>query len=335
MNPATASPRHWIQAPVPDTLFFGYGWLAVLLPLVWFPHLFAPVVLVVLLFNYVHRHYTFVLVYGEPEVFRRDREVYLLLPLLAAMVTYLFAFFDAFRLLLTFSVLWTIFHSVAQKFGIMRVYSRKAGYGEAWIEKGLVYAWFAVVSLGVAEQQRSALLEYTSGQVILSVLGNYLAWMTTASYLAGAVAVYFTAAYVRQEIKNRDRFSYPKNLYILSILGLYGIFFHSLVVGYVVFAFSHAVEYIAFVNLFVAAKYKKRPDLSSALAFAARKLWLFSASFAVLVVVLCLIARTYDQDAFLVYIVGSSFLHFVYDAMIWKVRRPEVGEPLGIKYAQV
>lgn len=32
------------------------------------------------------------------------------------------------------------------------------------------------------------------------------------------------------------------------------------------------------------------------------------------------------------YIVGSSFLHFIYDGWIWKVRDPKVGKALGIAY---
>jgi len=90
---------------------------------------------------------------------------------------------------------------------------------------------------------------------------------------------------------------------------LYSVFFYSLVVGYIVFAFSHALEYIAFVNIFVNSKYKKRQDSGS------------------------LFGMNLDENAFTICIVGSSFLHFIYDGLIWKVRKPEVGKPLDIKYA--
>lgn len=336
MLPAMASvasqDRTWIQAPTEDLSCFSFGWLLAFIPLFVAPSLTPVVILVVLLFNYVHRHYTFVLVYGEPEEFAKHKDAYLLLPVAAAAVTFLFVHLDAFPALLTISVLWTIAHSVAQKYGIARVYARKAGYGEAWIEKGLIYSWFGVTFFGLAEKERGALAEYTSGQVILGYLGDQLGWMTLAAYGAAIVALGFTLLYARQEWRHRARLSLPKNLYILSTVLLFAVFFHSLVVGYIVFAFSHALEYIAFVNLFIARKYRNRPELKSLLARAAKNQPLASATFAGVVIALSLIAHAYDENAFAVYIVGSSFLHFIYDAMIWKVRKPEVGEPLGIRY---
>ena len=327
-----AEDQTWIQAPTEDLSYFSFGWLLVFIPLFVTPSLTPAVILVVLLFNYVHRHYTFVLIYGEPEEFARHRQAYVLLPLIALAVTFLSVALNAFPLLLTISVLWTILHSVAQKYGLTRVYARKAGYGDRWIEKGVIYSWFYVAFFGVAESERGALAEYTSGQVILSYVGAHLDWMTLASHVALLVALGFTALYLRQEWRHRVRISIAKNLYVGSILLLYAVFFYSLVVGYIVFAFSHALEYIAFVNLFVAQKYRKRPGVTSFLARAVRRQRLTSATFAGLVIGLSLIARAYDEDAFAVYIAGSSFLHFIYDAMIWKVRRPEVGEPLGIRY---
>lgn len=333
MARSVATPdRTWIQAPTEDLSCFSLGWLLILFPLLVAPSLTPAVILIVLLFNYVHRHYTFVLVYGEPEEFSKHKQAYLLLPLAAGAVTFLAVHLDAFRLLLTLSVLWTMFHSVAQKYGIARVYSRKAGYGAGWVDKGLIYAWFYVAFFGVAEQQRGALAEYTAGQVILHYVAPYLGWMTAASYVALLAALGFTALYLRQELAQGERISLAKNVYMLSTLALFALFFYSLAIGYIVFAFSHALEYIAFVNLFVAQKYRKRPGLTSFLARAVRNQWATSSAFAGLVIGLSLIARAYDENAFAVYIVGSSFLHFIYDAMIWKVRRPEVGEPLGIRY---
>ena len=107
---------------------------------------------------------------------------------------------------------------------------------------------------------------------------------------------------------------------------------HSVVIGYIVMGFSHAVEYIAFVNYFVDKKYKKKPESKSLLARASKKLWLYSGLFALVVIVLSLTGRHFDKKALAIYIVGSSFLHFTYDGLIWKVRRPEVGKPLEIKY---
>lgn len=135
---ATAATRRtWIHNPAADLVWFGYGWLAVLLPLLWFEPSIPLVFLAIVVVNDLHRHYTFILVYGEPEEFEKRRALYIGLPVVAAMVALAFVWAESFPILLTISVLWTIYHSVGQKYGITRVYSRKAGYGEPWIEKGM------------------------------------------------------------------------------------------------------------------------------------------------------------------------------------------------------
>jgi hypothetical protein len=330
---ATAETRRsWIQAPVADLAFFSYGWLLVLLPLLWIDAWFYAVVFAVIMVNDLHRHYTFVLVYGEPEEFEKRKALYIGLPIVAALVSFAFVYSKSFPVLLTISVLWTMYHSVGQKYGITRIYARKAGYGEAWIEKGLIFSWFFYLVFAIAEKEAATLTQFEAGRVVLASLGDLLRYMTVLSYPILAVALVFTALFVRQEYLNRDRMSVAKMLYVTSILLLYSVFFRSLVIGYVVFGFSHALEYIALVNIFVKTKYAQRPEVKSLLARASRRLWLSSSVFGVGVVGLCVAAQLWNAEALAIYIVGSSFLHFIYDGLIWKVRRPEVGAPLGIAY---
>jgi hypothetical protein len=330
---ATAETRRtWIRSPTFDLVLFGYGWLLVLVPLLWVDAWIYAIVFAVLMINDLHRHYTFVLVYGEPEEFEKRKALYTWLPPAAALVAVAFVSTHSFPVLLTISVLWTMYHSVGQKYGITRIYARKAGYGEAWIEKGLIFSWFFYVVFAIAEREAATLTQFDAGRVVLASLGVALHYMTALSYPILAVALLFTLLFVRQEFLNRDRMSVAKVLYVASILLLYAIFFRSLVIGYVVFGFSHALEYIALVNIFVKTKYARRPEAHSPLARASRRLWLSSSLFAVGVISVCAVAQLTYADALAIYIVGSSFLHFIYDGLIWKVRRPEVGAPLGIAY---
>jgi hypothetical protein len=215
------------------------------------------------------------------------------------------------------------------------VYSRKAGYGEAWIEKGLIFSWFYYVVFAIAEQEADTLSRLEDGRVALAFVGDALHDMTAISYVILPVALGFLLLFIRQEYLNRHRISTAKALYVLSILMLYASFFHSLVLGFLLFGFSHALEYIAFVNIFVRRKYQQRPEARSLLARASGRLWRSNAIFALVVVSLWVAVREWNQYALTVYIVGSSFLHFIYDGLIWKVRRPEVGVPLGIRYDAV
>jgi len=299
------------------------------------PELMFPAVLVLVVFmvNYVHRHLTFALVYGDREEFESRKTAYLVLPLIMAIITVGFVYFSVFAVLLTLSVMWTMYHSVAQKYGLTRIYSRKAGYGASWLDRAVIFSWFAYLVFALADKEKDTLHNFSAGQTILDHIGDYVGLMGTISYVILAVALFFTIIYIATEYGNRHRISIPKNLYVFSVLLLYSIFLYDLVVGYIVFAFSHGIEYIAFVNMYIKKKYRQRPSSRSFLAQASRKLWIYSALFSLLIISLCLIGINYDKGGFATYIVGSSFLHFLYDGWIWKLRKPGVGKPLDIKYA--
>jgi hypothetical protein len=238
-----------------------------------------------------------------------------------------------FSILLFLSVAWTIYHTVMQKMGILRVYSRKAGYGVAWLDKGILYAWFVYLFFQLASlpkvQSRAAELS-EAGKILNSLLtpvAPVLPYLAGISLLA-ALAV--TALYLGNEWRQVGRFHWPKNLFVLSTLLLYATFAYDFMVGYAVFAFSHAIEYLAFVNLFSRRKYLTRAEDSSPLAhWVRRQAWYFGA-FTLGIAAIFLPWRLLSDATLTWYIVGSSFLHFLYDGWIWKVRDPQVARPLGI-----
>ncbi|MCH6575466.1 MAG: hypothetical protein IH795_09715, partial [Bacteroidetes bacterium] len=312
MSTLSIDNKLWIKNPLSDSVYFSFGWIVVFLALVLFQSHMGLIIVIVLLFNYVHRHYTMALVYGQKEEFDKRKQVYIYLPIIAIIVTALSIYFKVFPYLLTLSVLWTMYHSVAQKYGFTRIYSRKAGYGKGWIDKGILYSWFFYLFFAMIIYERSTLLKYKAGRVIVGNLNNYMDYISTLSYALLAVSIVFTLIYVYEEIKNRKQISIPKNIFVVSTLSIYAIFFQSMVVGYIVFGFSHAIEYIAFVNIFVGAKYRKKPESNTFFSRVSKRQWLYSGLFSVVIVVLSLIGMKIDQNAFLIYIVGSSFLHYIY-----------------------
>lgn len=324
--------KFWIQDPFSDLIYYSFGWLIILFLLLIFKNHYAPIILVVLLFSYVHRHYTFALVYGEKEEFNKHRLIYTGLPLLCLIATFLFVYYDSFKILLAVSVVWTIYHTIAQKYGITRIYSRKSEYGEAHTEMWIIYSWAIFLFFYMLTTQKENLLDYSIGRLALGYLEQHSQYLNSFAIVALIASLYFTARYIIIEFKNRDKISIPKNLYVLSVLIIYATFLHSVVIGYIVMGFSHAIEYIAFVNFFVDKKYKKNTNSTSLLARASKNLWLYSGLFAIAVVGLALTGRQIDKQAVSIYIVGTSFLHFTYDGLIWKVRKPDVGKPLDIKY---
>ncbi|MEZ4380213.1 MAG: hypothetical protein R3A79_02605 [Nannocystaceae bacterium] len=65
-----------------------------------------------------------------------------------------------------------------------------------------------------------------------------------------------------------------------------------------------------------------------------RRPWLFGTLLSgALVLLFSLLVDHRRSDVYLVYYMGTSLLHFLFDGWIWKVRKPHVGGHLGVKGA--
>ena len=327
-----AKPKNiWIKDPQFDLIYLAFGWIVVYLAFTMFPNYFAEILIIVAVTSFVHRHYTFALVYGQKEEFEKRRKAYIALPILFLALAVSFYYMNIFFILLAVSIVWTMYHTIAQKYGFTRIYSRKAGYGYAWLDKGIIYSWFVYLFFALGERNRDLLQQYHEGRTLIRFVGDYFHIFTMISYVALAVAIAFTAIYIYVELKNWDKISLPKNIFVFSVLLLYAIFFQSLIVGFLVFGFSHALEYIAFVNLFVSSKYKKRQDTGSFFSKVTKRQWLYAGIFTLMLAGVSFAGININNYVLGLYITGSSFLHFIYDGWIWKVSKPEVGKPLDLK----
>jgi hypothetical protein len=61
-----------------------------------------------------------------------------------------------------------------------------------------------------------------------------------------------------------------------------------------------------------------------------RPLWAVPLLVGVLLTAFILLNDSSNADLYLVYYLGTSLLHFLFDGWIWKVRRPEVRRPFGV-----
>ncbi len=339
------APALWIKDPKTDLIFFSFGWILLFGCFVAVDQMgvrgigMGVLLTIILMTNFVHRHLTFPLVYADPAQFNARKKAYILLPLLCLVVTLatLFFFRKFFIALVFFSVAWTIYHTIMQKMGILRIYSRKAGYGSSRLDRALIFLWFVYLFFQLAAlphiRDRAARLTST-GRVLKSFLDPLMDYLP---FLAGAslvVAIVVTVYYLKIEFDNRHQFHWPKNLFLGSVLMLYATFSYDLVVGYAVFGFSHAVEYLAFVYVYAGKKYSQPQIPDSPMARWVRHKALAMGIFIVTMMVAFISWRSWSGFSLSWYIVGSSFLHFIYDGWIWKVRDPKVGKPLGIDYSR-
>ncbi|MCA9521736.1 MAG: hypothetical protein KC609_12215 [Myxococcales bacterium] len=346
MSRATAK-SPWVASPPLDLLLIAFGWLIAYLPLALIDAQFAAernvrlynariqwVILAVLLVNYVHRHYTFLLVYGDRAEFHKHKSAYVIWPLVAVAVTALSVQLSFFTVLAGISVAWTIYHTIAQKFGILRVYGGKAGYGKRWIDLGFVWSGLLLVVLVVFARERTGILaQYAFGRRAIQLLEPLLPILPWLRDLAAALFAAFVGLFAVEEIRNRQRLSLGRVAFAISILALYALFLRSLITAYIVFGFSHALEYVVFVNAFVRSKYRRLPENHSPVARAVRRYWVVVPTVTLLLALFSYGGLRWDAKWFGVYIVGSSFLHFIYDGLIWKVRKPDVARPLEVALA--
>ena len=289
--------------------------------------------------NYViriHRHYTFGLVYGDATEFARRRGLYIWFPVL------LFAFMLPFALagfypgawnhgmyvaLVAITVpggVWNVFHIIMQKYGVLRAYGVKLGYGDPGLERRLLLSWSVCLAAAVLAKYSPVLVSQVRvwQRVDIRFVEPLLPLVRGIVIAAFACAAYLTARWLRQEVAHYSRVNIPKLLYAASIPLLLSTFFYSLVVGYMAFGFSHAIEYIIFVNIYGARR-------KTAAAWV-RNPWIMNSVWIVGVLTLYAILKYLPayREASLALTLGyttyNSYMHFLYDGFIWKMRNSNV-----------
>ncbi|MCY1008027.1 hypothetical protein OV079_21200 [Nannocystis pusilla] len=116
-----------------------------------------------------------------------------------------------------------------------------------------------------------------------------------------------------------------------STLLLFAVFLvHGPVVGYLCFGTAHAVEYMAFVHHYGTKKYGRGERRGAAARLLGDVRVAVPALFGGLLLVFWLIQEQRRSDVYLIYYTATSWLHFLYDGWIWKVRRPELARTLGL-----
>lgn len=340
MIPSLTSQK-WIRSPAYDLVFLSFGWIAVLIPfLLSDPKPTGLLILIVLIFNFMHRNLTHFLVYGDRQVFRERKKSYIALPIfffgLAAVC--LLASSRGLNtkpmllLLLLASNLWNFYHTIAQKVGILRVYSRKSGVGSSPLDRGVLYSWFGflLVTLPTLPSVKNQVISLAySGHMIVEKWEPLIPLLEILSLGVFLVSVVATVLYVRRELSSS--FSIPKNIFLVSVLSLYALFFYDFFTAFVVFSFSHSLEYIAFSVLYSLRKYRDEASPVFLTRLVRHKGLLLGVSLG-LIGLSYPVWTTFSPQTFIWFFPATSFLHYLYDGWIWKIRKPAVGQSFGISY---
>jgi hypothetical protein len=218
-----------------------------------------------------------------------------------------------------------------QRYGIARMYGRKAQDDQGAVERWMLVTWFLIPLLWCAAsgQLRNVLDRLSSA----SVDGDAARLLTRMApeagvALAGSIvaAIWLTTRWVRGE----RRPNVGKWLYLGSSAALFAVAFVDPVAAVVGFVASHSVEYFVLVDRSVVSE-RRHPGLlghisrwpQGRVAFLAGYLVLTTAAFMWLY-------RLAPASVLWAGILSIGALHFSFDAFIWKLRRPLVAQSLAV-----
>lgn len=298
--------------------------------------------------SYVHRHYTFLLVYGDAEVFSRRARAYTITPALLfiglALVLRLGGdlriplgerSIHPWMIVLGITGAWNMWHTLMQRYGIARAYAGRVGAGletRAHGRRDLALLWSgaaltAVVTLLFRAQTFGGI---GNARKVLAaaapILDGPVGW--GALIVAASVFAQIAFGWIKHEraadLSWRERF--PRLNFVASTAALLLVFVaHGPIVGYLCFGVAHALEYIVFFHVFGHAKYARqaRDSRSFAGSVLARPAISGPAIAIALTALFFVLADYRKTEAYMAYYTATSLLHFLYDGWIWKRPKPK------------
>ncbi|MCA9681379.1 MAG: hypothetical protein KC457_04220 [Myxococcales bacterium] len=358
----TAGTPPWLVGPLFDALCIAWAWVPFYLFVVFGLGLDGVVsqardpapelglaILTALGISYVHRHYTFLLVYGDGETLAQHRRAYLILPpiLLAALALVLTLQGQVrlellglklrpWMLVLIVTGAWNMWHTIMQRHGLARIYAGRAGGGlqeRTHARRDLALVWSAAALTAVLTLMFRAETFAAVGnarralQAAEPILAGPVPWIL----LLVVASVFLQIAYGWVVHEHAAAVTparrVPRLNFWASTFALLAVFLvHGPIIGYLCFGVAHAVEYVFFFHVFGRKKFAGRPPerLGVAGKVLARPLLWGPLIALILIGAFLLLKDQRRSEPYLIYYTATSLLHFLYDGWIWKVRKPEV-----------
>jgi hypothetical protein len=325
--PSTA---RWMASARADQLML-WSWVpfAVLGLLLQDPRAVLLGVSAVLALSFSHQVLTLPLVYGDRDTFSSRRLLFVLAPLVL-LVGIAVLRFEAFIALTVVAAGWNAFHTVRQRYGMVRIYGRKVGQDAPGVEQWLLFSgFFAAVALAAS----STALESTlaGGALDLGQAGNntqlvkILADLRPIALWVAVPLVLLTLGLAwRWWTEERSRPQNPaKHWYIGSTMLMYAIAPISPMGALLGFVGSHAIEYYLVVARSLRSRTSTKPASNLARLTAVAGPWPLVAGFALVLTVVvygAMLSTLVDLGAVAALTLGA--MHFLFDGIIWRTGRP-------------
>ncbi len=327
-----------MRGPVPD----------VMLALIWVPFALAGhlvegdslvlprLVAAVMFLSFAHQPLTLPFVYASPWRLATHRRLFLWGPLVALGVILLFSQINMI-LVAVVGGLWNAEHTLMQRYGITRIYGRRAGDELGSIEKTMLVGWFLIPLLWVVARGnlRHVVEQFGAGTVsgsAATILARMSGEARIALPLVILAATYLTVRWLAAQRPDRLRggANPGKWIYLASTAGLFTVAIIDPVAGLMGFVGSHAIEYFVIVNQSIASEARHDGTLGRVARLRHGRSSFFGLYLAAASGLFVVLYWWAPPRILLVTVLTIGALHFFYDSFIWKLRKPAVAASLDV-----
>jgi hypothetical protein len=286
-----------------------------------------------LLFSFMHQPLTLPLVYADGRQFSQRRALFTWAPVIALAAAVTAVGFNLW-VVVPIAAIWNTIHTLQQRYGLCRIYSRKAGYGSALLDRAVLYLWMAATLLLVAANPSTkSLLDRVdigaNNDSAVRILTSVRPYAMALLVPVAALAVIVTVAIFRQEA-TAGRPNAGKWLYQASSLALIASIAINPIAGFVAYVAAHAIEYVIVVYRNARSRTAGPEGEHTPLGRMARTR-LGRAAFVLAVMAFAgIVHAQLHQNAYLVVLYTVGALHFLYDGVIWKLRKPAIAASFAI-----
>jgi hypothetical protein len=328
----------WIRNPTVD----------IALALTWLPfafvahalesdaHALAALIGATFLLSFFHQPLTLPLVYGDPAQYRLRRTVFTWSPLVF-LVAITLGLYVSFVLVAVVAGLWNAEHTLMQRFGLTRIYGRKVGQESGSLERWLLVSWLVLAAVWIGADPatpgrvaRLPLGDVNSSSVdSLTTFRPVIALVVVPAILV-AVALSFRWLVAEYERFRRGEANPAKWLYVGSTAVLFVWMLVDPIAGFIAYVGSHSIEYFVIVNHSLGSRYNDGSGgpLGATVRSSHGRAKFFALYGLAIVVLITVLDRTGNPDAYGFAVLFLGGLHVFYDGFIWKLRRPAVSRGL-------
>jgi hypothetical protein len=334
---ATGGSSKWITNPLHD-VFVAFVWVPFAVAAAIALHhgsALLGVVWLAFLISFAHQPLTLGLVYGDAVQFASRRRLYTFAPVVAAAAIAV-GLRVSITLVAVIAALWNAEHTLMQRFGIIRMYGRKAGDDHGRIEKTMVMLWLALIAVVVsitADLDRLVVRigMGTTNRKGVEILGNLRPVALIALVPLAVAAVAVTVRWCRLEAAFGWS-NVPKYIYVGATAALLITIAVNPIVGFAGYVSGHALEYFIVVHRSLRRRSVTGDTsvVAQATSTPVRRSVTYAAYFVAIGVLIVGSSRLWDGLGYRLALFFFGALHIFYDGFVWKLRRPALAASLGL-----